>query len=70
MILVGHSYGGSVISNAAVGNDNVKALVYVAGFAPDAGESAFGLVGKFPGSILGNAVTAPTPLPVAAMTCT
>lgn len=62
VILVGHSYGGSVISNAAVGNDNVKALVFVAGFAPEAGESAFGLSGKFPGSILGNAV-APTPLP-------
>jgi pimeloyl-ACP methyl ester carboxylesterase len=56
VVLVGHSYGGSVISNAAVGNDNVKALVFVAGFAPEAGESAFGLTGKFPGSILGNAV--------------
>ena len=56
VVLVGHSYGGSVISNAAVGNDNVKALVYVAGFAPEAGESSFGLNGKFPGSILGNAI--------------
>ena len=61
VVLVGHSYGGSVISNAAVGNDNVKALVFVAGFAPDAGESSFGLNGKFPGSILGDAI-APTPL--------
>jgi pimeloyl-ACP methyl ester carboxylesterase len=34
IVLVGHSYGGSVISNAARDNENVKALVYVAGFAP------------------------------------
>jgi len=61
VVLVGHSYGGAVISNAAVGNDNVKALVFVAGFAPDTGESAFGINGKFPGSILGDAI-APTPL--------
>ncbi|HTO57028.1 MAG TPA: alpha/beta hydrolase [Pseudomonadales bacterium] len=56
VILVGHSYGGAVISNAAPGHDNVKALVFVAGFAPDTGESAFGLVGKFPGSTLGDAL--------------
>jgi pimeloyl-ACP methyl ester carboxylesterase len=61
VVLVGHSYGGAVITNAAVGHDNVKALVFVAGFAPDAGESAFGLNGKFPGSTLGAAI-APTPL--------
>jgi len=62
VILVGHSYGGSVISNAALGSDNVKALVFVAGLAPDVGESAFGLCAKLPGSILGNS-TAATPLP-------
>jgi len=39
IILVGHSYGGAVITNAATGNQNVKALVYVDAFAPDAGES-------------------------------
>ena len=39
IILVGHSYGGAVISNAATGNSNVKALVYVDAFVPDAGES-------------------------------
>src|SRR5437870_7192684 len=38
-ILVGHSYGGAVITNAATGNPNVKALVYVDAFAPDQGES-------------------------------
>ena len=40
VVLVGHSYGGPVISEAAYGQANVKALVYVAAFAPDIGESA------------------------------
>lgn len=39
IILVGHSYGGAVITNAATGNSNVKALIYVDAFAPDEGES-------------------------------
>lgn len=39
MVLVGHSYGGAVITEAATGVDAVVALVYVAAFAPDAGES-------------------------------
>src|SRR5205807_2400192 len=39
IILVGHSYGGAVITNAATGNPNVKALVYIDAFAPDQGES-------------------------------
>jgi pimeloyl-ACP methyl ester carboxylesterase len=43
IILVGHSYGGAVITNAATGNPNVKALVYIAAFAPDEGETAFAL---------------------------
>ncbi|HWM44753.1 MAG TPA: alpha/beta hydrolase, partial [Burkholderiales bacterium] len=38
VVLVGHSYGGSVITNAANGHRNVKALVYVAAFAPEKGE--------------------------------
>jgi pimeloyl-ACP methyl ester carboxylesterase len=45
IILVGHSYGGAVITNAATGNPNVKALVYVDAFAPDQGESIFPLSG-------------------------
>ncbi|MEU4690354.1 alpha/beta hydrolase [Actinoplanes sp. NPDC023714] len=53
VVLVGHSYGGAVISNAAAGHDNVKALVFVAAFAPEAGESIGFLSGKFPGSTLG-----------------
>ena len=44
IVLVGHSYGGAVITNAAVGVLNVKALVYIAGFAPDKGESLVQLV--------------------------
>ena len=39
IILVGHSYGGAVITNAATGNPNVKALIYIDAFAPDQGES-------------------------------
>src|SRR4051795_7691284 len=38
VVVVGHSYGGSVITEAAAGNPNVAALVYVAAFAPDSGE--------------------------------
>lgn len=45
IVLVGHSYGGAVITNAATGNPNVKALVYVNAFAPDTGESATELAG-------------------------
>lgn len=62
VILVGHSYGGLVISSAALGKRNVKALVYVAAFAPEAGESAFTLSTKFPGSTLGAALAPPLPL--------
>lgn len=56
VVLVGHSYGGSVISEAAEQAPNVKALVYVAAFAPEAGETALGLTGKFPGSTLAPAL--------------
>ena len=45
VVLVGHSYGGFVITNAAVGADNVKALVYVDAFIPDEGESVFQILG-------------------------
>jgi pimeloyl-ACP methyl ester carboxylesterase len=62
VILVGHSYGGSIITNAATGADNVEALVYVAAYAPEAGESAFELTGKFPGSILPDSLAPPIAL--------
>ncbi|NHC44529.1 alpha/beta hydrolase [Motilibacter sp. K478] len=39
VVLVGHSYGGAVVTNAAAGNPNVKSLVYVAAFALDQGEN-------------------------------
>ena len=54
VVLVGHSYGGSVISNAALGKENVKALVFVAAFAPEQWESSGELSGQFPGSTLGD----------------
>jgi pimeloyl-ACP methyl ester carboxylesterase len=49
-ILVGHSYGGEVITNAAYNNPNVTGLVYIAAFAPDEGQSLSSFVdpAKFP----------------------
>jgi pimeloyl-ACP methyl ester carboxylesterase len=58
VVLVGHSYAGLVITEAAAGNDAVVGLVYVCAFAPDHGEDAFGLSMKFPGSTLGDALIA------------
>ncbi|BFM38393.1 hypothetical protein OLK001_03190 [Synechocystis sp. LKSZ1] len=63
IVLVGHSYGGAVITNAVNGNKNVKALVYVAGFAPEAGETAVELSGRYPGSTLGPTLAPPVALP-------
>ncbi|WP_327136457.1 alpha/beta hydrolase [Streptomyces sp. NBC_01340] len=53
VVLVGHSYGGAVITEAA-GLNNVKALVYVAASALDKGESAATVLpaDKYPGSLL------------------
>lgn len=56
IVLVGHSYGGMVISQAASGQPNVKALVYVDGFMPEPGEAAFPLSAKFPGSVVGDSL--------------
>jgi pimeloyl-ACP methyl ester carboxylesterase len=50
LVLAAHSYGGMVITNAALGNANVKALVYMAAFAPDSGDTLPGLQYRFPGS--------------------
>ncbi|WP_433427809.1 alpha/beta fold hydrolase [Nonomuraea sp. CA-141351] len=58
VVLVGHSYGGMVISQAAAGNPAVRALVYVAAFAPESGESALLLSGKFEGGTLASALVA------------
>jgi pimeloyl-ACP methyl ester carboxylesterase len=45
VVLVGHSYGGFVITNAATGVDSVKALVYVDAFVPEEGENVFQILG-------------------------
>ncbi len=58
VVLVGHSYGGTLITNAAAGSERVKALVYVGGFAPDRGESAAELSGRYEGGTLGETLVA------------
>jgi pimeloyl-ACP methyl ester carboxylesterase len=62
VILVGHSFSGMLITNAAAGKDNVKGLVYVAALAPDAGETAQDLLSKFPGGTSGSALGPPVTL--------
>ena len=52
IILVGHSYGGAVITNAGTGNPHVKALVYVDAFIPAQGETLLQLINAQPGSCL------------------
>src|SRR6266496_18227 len=55
IVLVGHSYGGAVMSNAAIGNEQVQALVFVNGWMPDEGESIqqlFESGGPFAGSLV------------------
>ncbi|HEY2960838.1 MAG TPA: alpha/beta hydrolase [Pyrinomonadaceae bacterium] len=51
VILVGHSYGGAVITTAALDRKNVKALVYIAAFGPDADEDLQSLLRKYPSKI-------------------
>jgi pimeloyl-ACP methyl ester carboxylesterase len=50
IVLVGHSYGGFVITNAATGDKNVKALVYVDAYIPAQGDTINSLTAQFPGS--------------------
>ncbi|WP_446220619.1 alpha/beta hydrolase [Micromonospora sp. IBHARD004] len=52
-VVVGHTYGAIVMTNAATGNPNVNALVYIAACAPDDGEPLVALQTRFPGSRLG-----------------
>ncbi|WP_395244175.1 alpha/beta fold hydrolase [Agromyces sp. MMS24-K17] len=63
VVLVGHSYGGMVVTAASAENDDVAALVFVGAFTPDTGDSAFGLSVSEPGSTLGDALE---PHPIAA----
>jgi pimeloyl-ACP methyl ester carboxylesterase len=57
VVLVGHSYGGIVMSNAATGDERVKALVFVGGYALDAGEAAAAVTGRYEGGTLGETLT-------------
>jgi pimeloyl-ACP methyl ester carboxylesterase len=61
VVLVAHSYGGAVISNVDADAGDIAGLVYVNGFAPDAGENCFGLAAMFPGSMLGEQTARPVP---------
>ena len=64
IVLAGHSYGGTVMSEAADGDPDVKALVYIASFQPEVGESTAELAAKFPGGELGPTLN-PVPFPTA-----
>src|SRR6202166_2866066 len=50
IVLVAHSYGGAVITNAATGDPQVKALVYVDAFAPAQGQTLAQLLASVPGT--------------------
>lgn len=52
VVLVGHSYGGAVITNAALSSSRVTDLVFVDAYAPDEGETVSQLTGQKPGSVL------------------
>jgi pimeloyl-ACP methyl ester carboxylesterase len=63
-MLVGHSYGGFVITNAASGRSDVRGLVYTAAYVPDSGETITSLsVGYTPGAFLSHLVPAPPSFP-------
>jgi pimeloyl-ACP methyl ester carboxylesterase len=61
VVLAAHSYGGAVISNVDPDAGEIVGLVYVNGFAPDAGENCFQLAAMFPGSMLGETTVQPVP---------
>jgi pimeloyl-ACP methyl ester carboxylesterase len=56
VVVVAHSYGGAVISGAAAGNPNVKALVFISAFAPDANEPVGALINNYAPTPLGSAL--------------
>ena len=68
IVLVGHSYSGSVITVAGA-SEKVAGLVYVAGFAPETGETIADLQARFPSLAMGNFLQ-PTPLPDGAVELT
>jgi pimeloyl-ACP methyl ester carboxylesterase len=61
VLLVAHSYGGAVMTNVAPDAGDITGLVYINGFAPDAGENCFALAAKFPGSMVGESTVRPVP---------
>jgi pimeloyl-ACP methyl ester carboxylesterase len=61
VVLVAHSYGGAVMTNVDAGASEIIGLVYVNGFAPEHGESCFGLAAMYPGSMLGEETARPVP---------
>jgi pimeloyl-ACP methyl ester carboxylesterase len=64
-ILVGHSYGGFVITNAAIGRSDVRGLVYTAAYVPDANETITSLSeGYTPGAFLAHLVFVPFPFAI------
>jgi pimeloyl-ACP methyl ester carboxylesterase len=63
LVLVGHSYGGTVISHPSLAKADVKALVYIAAFAPESGESCVELNTRWPGSKLGDEAVLTRPYP-------
>jgi pimeloyl-ACP methyl ester carboxylesterase len=61
VVLAAHSYGGAVISNVDPDAGEIVGLVYANGFAPEPGETCFGLAAMFPGSMLGESTVRPVP---------
>jgi pimeloyl-ACP methyl ester carboxylesterase len=61
VVLAAHSYGGAVISNVDADAGDIAGVVYLNGFAPDAGETCFQLAAMVPGSMLGEATVRPVP---------
>jgi pimeloyl-ACP methyl ester carboxylesterase len=62
IVLVAHSYGGFVVTNAATGNPNVKALVYIDAFVPDENETALDLVGGTTSCVVADGAFIPVPI--------
>jgi pimeloyl-ACP methyl ester carboxylesterase len=62
IVLVAHSYGGFVVTNAATGNPNVKALVYIDAFVPDENETALDLVGGTSSCVTADGAFNPVPI--------
>jgi pimeloyl-ACP methyl ester carboxylesterase len=65
VVLVGHSYGGMVITNVPADAGQITGLVYVCAFAPEPGENCNALAQRFPGSTLGETLR---PVPLEALT--